>query len=122
MSTLFTLTSILVYSLLAVAVFFFPLLGLHNLLVREKEHLQEQANSRLLAHIQELHQRIDAHNLKEAEAIYHQLISLTSERDVLAKLPTWPWQPGTLNFILTAVLLPIILWIAQQLLGRWAGF
>ncbi len=122
MSWLFTLTSILVYSLLSVAVFFLPLLGLHNLLVREKERLQAETNSRLQAHIQELHQRIDDRKLKEADAMYFQLTSLTSERDILAKLPTWPWQPGTPNLILTAVLLPIILWIIQQVLERWAGF
>lgn len=122
MGWLFTLTSILVYSLLAVAVFFLPLLGLHNLLVREKEHLQAEVDSRLQAHIQFLHSCIDDRQLQDAPAINSHLASLALERDILAKLPTWPWQPGTLNFILTAVLLPIILWITQQFLGRWAGF
>jgi hypothetical protein len=108
--------------LLAVAVFFLPLVGLHNLLVREKENLQAEAHFRLQAHIQFLHSCIDDHQLQDADAINKHMASLALERDVLAKLPTWPWQPGTLNFILTAVLLPIILWITQQFLGRWAGF
>jgi hypothetical protein len=122
MSWLFVLISIVIYSLLAVAVFFIPLLGLHQRLVNEKERLQAEADSRLQTRIQELHQRIDIGQLQDADAIYSHLSSLGLERDILAKLPTWPWQPGTLNLILTAVLLPILLWIIQQVLERWAGF
>jgi hypothetical protein len=121
MSELFTLLTIGIYSLLAMAVFFLPLLGLHQLLLHEKERLQAEADSRLQAHIQELHRRIDAHQLQDADAINYHLTSLALERDVLARLPTWPWQPGTLNLILSAVLLPIILWFIQQLLERWVG-
>jgi hypothetical protein len=110
------------FSLLAVAVFLLPLLGLHQLLLREKERLQAEASSRLQAHIQELHQRIDARQLEDADAINKHMASLALERDILAKLPTWPWQPGTLNLILSAVFLPIVLWFLQQVLERWAGF
>ncbi|HEX6270544.1 MAG TPA: hypothetical protein VFZ43_09930 [Anaerolineales bacterium] len=121
-SWLFMLISMVFFSLLAVAVFFVPLLGLHHLLLREKERLQAEADSRLQAHIRELHRRIDARQLEDADAIHKHLASLALERDILIRLPTWPWQPGTLNIILTAVLLPIILWFLQQLLERWAGF
>ena len=121
-SWLFMLMSIVVYSALAMAVFFLPLLGLHQLLLDEKERLQAEVDGRLQAHIQELHQRIDARQLQDADAINKHMGSLALERDILSKLPTWPWQPGTLNFILTAVLLPFILWFMQRLLERWAGF
>ena len=121
-STLFTFLSTVLFSLLAVAVFLLPLLGLHQLLVREKERLQAEANSRLQAHIQQLHRRIDACQLEDADAVNKHMSSLALEMEILAKLPTWPWQPGTLNLILTAVFLPIILWLLQQLLERWAGF
>lgn len=121
-SWLFTLISTVLFSLLAVAVFFLPLLGLHRMLLHEKERLQAEASSRLQAHIQELHRRIDACQLEDADAINKHMVSLALERDILAKLPTWPWQPGTLNILLTAIFLPIILWFLQQLLERWAGF
>jgi hypothetical protein len=120
-SGLFTVTSMVLFSLLAMAVFFMPLLGLHQLLVREKDRLQAEASSRLQAHIQELHQRIDTHQLEDADAIHKHMASLALERDILARLPTWPWQPGTLNLILTAVFLPILLWLLQQFLARWVG-
>jgi hypothetical protein len=120
-SELFMVSSIVVYSLLALAIFFLPLIGLHQRLLKEKERLQAEANSRLQAHIQELHRRIDARQLKDADAVNFHLTSLALERDILAKLPTWPWQPGTFNLLLTAVLFPIVLWILQQILERWAG-
>ena len=120
--SLFSLMSLVFFSVLAVAVFFFPLLGLHQLLLREKERLQSEADTRLQAHIEELHRRLDTHTLQDADAINRHMNSLSIERDILAKLPTWPWQPGTLNLLLTAVLLPIILWVVQQVLRRWAGF
>ena len=121
-SMLFTLISTVLFSLLAVAVFLLPLLGLHQQLLREKERLQAEASSRLQAHMQELHQRIDDRQLKDADAINKHMASLALERDILARLPTWPWQPGTLNLILSAVFLPIVLWFLQQVLERWAGF
>lgn len=121
-SLLFTLISTVLFSVLAVAAFFLPLLGLHQLLVLEKERLQAEASSRLQAHIQELHRRIDGCQLEDADAINKHMASLGLERDILARLPTWPWQPGTLNVILSAVFLPIILWFLQQLLERWVGF
>lgn len=120
-SWLFMFMSIGIYSLLAVAVFFLPLLGLHQILLREKEQLQAEANTRLKMHIQELHQRIDTRELDNADAMNKHLASLALERDILAKLPTWPWQPGTFNLIVTAVLLPVLLWLIQQLLERWTG-
>lgn len=122
MTWLFTLVSTVVWSLLGAAAFFLPLQGLHQRLGREKERLQAEANSRLQAQIQELHRRLDAHVLEDADAINKQLASLALERDILAKLPTWPWQPGLFNLILSAVLLPTLLWFLLGWLGRWMGF
>jgi hypothetical protein len=109
------------FSLLAVAVFLLPLLGLHRLLLDEKENLLAEVNSRLQAHIQGMHHRLDSGSLEDADAINKYMASLAIERDIIAKLPTWPWQPGSFNLLLTAVLLPFLLWIVQQLLARWAG-
>jgi hypothetical protein len=117
--TVFPIVSMVLYSVLAAASFLLPLQGLHQVLVREKERLQAEASSRLQVHLQELHRRIDGRQLEEADAIHHLTASLTLERDILAKLPTWPWQSGTLNLILTAVLFPILLFVVQQLLQRW---
>jgi hypothetical protein len=43
---------------------------------------------------------------------------LHAEREVLSKLPTWPWRPETLRGFLSAIAAPIFLLIAQLALER----
>lgn len=44
------------------------------------------------------------------------LDSLLLERDTLAKIPTWPWKPGTVAGFSSALLVPVIIWFCQQIL------
>jgi hypothetical protein len=46
------------------------------------------------------------------------LASLLQEREVLSKLPTWPWSTGTLRSLVTAILLPLFLFVVQLLVTR----
>ena len=41
---------------------------------------------------------------------------LIQQRDVLAKLPTWPWSTGTFRGFITAILLPLAIFAIQRLL------
>lgn len=54
-------------------------------------------------------------DLREAVA------ALELQRNVLAKASTWPWQPGTLASFLTALSLPLLVWLAQEVLNRLLG-
>jgi hypothetical protein len=60
--------------------------------------------------------------MSTADALNKTLASLVVERELLAKIPTWPWQPGALTGFLTALLLPIILWLIQRILERMLTF
>jgi hypothetical protein len=42
--------------------------------------------------------------------------SLVAEREVLSKLRTWPWEADTARLVLTAMLLPMLLWLLQRTL------
>lgn len=46
------------------------------------------------------------------------LANLVIERDTLEKISTWPWGRGTLTGFLTALILPILLWIITRILER----
>jgi hypothetical protein len=46
---------------------------------------------------------------------------LETERDMLKRISTWPWQPETLQFLMTALLLPLLLWIIQYVLQQFLG-
>jgi hypothetical protein len=50
---------------------------------------------------------------------HRRLTSLIEEESYLHKIPTWPWEPGTLTAVLTAVFLPLMLVVAQQVVSRY---
>ncbi|MBF8290089.1 MAG: hypothetical protein HW391_1057 [Chloroflexi bacterium] len=42
------------------------------------------------------------------------LASILAQREILAKLPTWPWSAGTLRGFVTAILLPMTIFLVQR--------
>ncbi|MGH2620287.1 MAG: hypothetical protein ACRDHG_06910 [Anaerolineales bacterium] len=36
----------------------------------------------------------------------------------LARIPTWPWNPGTLRGVVATVSLPVAIWLIQFVLQR----
>ena len=109
--------------LLAAVTFVLPLLGMHRRMVEEKGRLESEANRRLEAALAELHRRLDAGDFTEIMSELNSAIeSLEIELDVLAKISTWPWQPGTLRIAISPVLLPVAVWLIQRLLERFGGF
>ncbi|MFQ5811658.1 MAG: hypothetical protein ACE5I2_00460 [Anaerolineae bacterium] len=108
--------------LLAVVTFVLPLLGMHRRMVEEKARLEAEANHRLEAAIAELHRRVDDAEFNDMTELYRAIAGLEIERDVLARISTWPWQPGTLRIMISPVLLPVAVWLIQRLLERFAGW
>ncbi|MEE8357347.1 MAG: hypothetical protein V3R33_08580 [Anaerolineales bacterium] len=43
---------------------------------------------------------------------------LEKEIDAIKAISTWPWQPETLRWLFTALVLPLLMWLAQYFLGR----
>ncbi len=100
--------------LFAVGVFVLPLLGMHQRLAAEKERIQTDADNRLRTIMGELTTAVDARDLPGAEGMQKLLASQLSQRDVLAKLPTWPWSGGTLRGFATTLLLPVVVFLIQR--------
>jgi hypothetical protein len=108
-------------TVLAVVTFAWPLLGIHRLLVKEKERLLEEGSRRLEATIVELHQRVDSAELEGMMDLNMAIASLEMEQQALSRTPTWPWQPETLRLFVTALVLPLVLLVAQIALQFFAG-
>jgi hypothetical protein len=107
---------------LAALTFVLPLLGMHRRMVEEKTRLESEARQRLEAAIAELHRRVDGGGFTEIMSELKSAIeSLEIELDLLGKIPTWPWQPGTLRVALSPLLLPVAVWLIQRFLERVAG-
>ena len=64
------------------------------------------------------HAAIDTDDLTRADGLNKMLASLTAERDMLARHSTWPWQSGTVGAFVTAILVPIGLFLATRVLDR----
>lgn len=102
----------------AVAMFVLPLYGMHRRIVAEKERLQGANGSRLSAVLGELEQDVRTGDLARADGLNKQLASVLAERDLLAKLPTWPWQAATLRAFVSALLLPVLVYVLARAAER----
>ena len=116
-----SMTIVLPITVLALAAFIWPLLGIHRLLEGEKGRLLDECSVRIEAAIAELHRRVDSQGLEGMDDLNKTISSLEIEQNLLEKIPTWPWRPETVRLLITALALPLGLWFIQYLLQRLMG-
>ena len=103
---------------LALAAFLMPLWGGHTQLTAQKRELQTRTERRMKETLQKLDAYLQADDLSEMDQLQKALNNLVIERDVLARLPTWPWRPGTVTGVASAILLPTLLLLIQVVIQR----
>lgn len=103
----------------AVVLFVWPLTGVHHMLEEEKSLEMAAVEQRLKAAVAALYERVDSGQLVGMEEVEKTITSLKTTRDIVDGRPTWPWQPATVRGLAAAVLLPIALWLVQELLQQW---
>ena len=103
---------------LAVLVFILPLGRIHRRLVEEKERINAENDQRLEQAFRTLHRRSDEGDWKDMGDFRHSIASLMDFRHEIKSISTWPWESATLRSFLTALLLPVALWLIQQGLSR----
>ncbi|MEO8470383.1 MAG: hypothetical protein ABI573_12040 [Chloroflexota bacterium] len=104
---------------IAAAAFVLPLRGTHDRIVAEKYRLQGEVGRRLTAVIDDIHAAVDAEDQPRIEARNRALTALVAERDLIAKVPTWPWSTGALTGFVSAILLPVALFLIQRVLSQY---
>lgn len=119
------------FLVLTAAAFFVPLRGLHALLDAERRRLHSDVSARISSTIATLHRAVDEETAgprdadawrvdqNRADALTKTLASLLQERDFVSRLSTWPWDPSTLRAVLSAVALPIVLFLLTRVLERF---
>jgi hypothetical protein len=105
----------------AAACFVLPLWGIHDRLGREKEALLREVEGRLNRLGQEMYRRIDAREFDGTKVVSEALAGVTALRERIARLPTWPWPPQLFRGFLTALLLPVIVYLISRLIGGRIG-
>ena len=120
-----TLAPIPIFALLimqigmALSAFTLPLQIVHHHLVLEKRRLLRENHQRLNNVLVQLHQDLDKNALGEIMEFNSTISALNTERDILIKIPTYPWRSGMLTNFLSISVLPIILFLIQFGIGHW---
>jgi hypothetical protein len=116
-----TLALLIVQLMLAIAAFVLPLRIVNSRLVSEKRRLVAELDQRVKGTLASLHRCLDDKSLAEVAQLNSAIVGLNAERDILTKIPTWPWRAGMFTGFLSIVVLPIVLFILQFVLARWFG-
>lgn len=111
----------MLFQVIAAAVFVVPLFGAHQLLLDDKNRRQQTANAKFEILIKDLHQKVDSGDSTNIDALQKTMALVQLEQTTLDKTPTWPWNPETMRIVISAILVPMLIWLAQRLLGRLGG-
>ncbi len=102
---------------LSVVMFVWPLWGAHVRLVDERDRRIQETQRRIEQVAAKLHDGVGGNDYTGMDGIQKAIAGLTTELTLLERTSTWPWKTTTLRGFLTAVLLPLFLWGAQQALS-----
>ncbi len=109
---------ILQISIIAIVIFIAPLVGIHHLLVEEKEKLLASSARRVEAAIAQFDHRLDSGELNDMTPMKDTLEGLAAKQTFIDNIPTWPWSRETSRLLVTAITLPIILFVIQYVVQR----
>jgi hypothetical protein len=105
-------------TVLALVVFVWPQLGVRRLLAVEKGQMLDDLAKRFEAAIVDLRQGADSREPQGIDDSIKVLTALEIEEKALNKVSTWPWQPETMRYLVTALFLPLVLWLTQFIMRR----
>jgi hypothetical protein len=104
---------------IAVASAVAPLLGVHRRLADQKNRLVGEADAHLQKSIAMLNERVAEGDLAAVDQVSRLIATLMTTRDIQRNIATWPWPPGTVVALVSTLMLPIFLTVAQRLIGLW---
>jgi hypothetical protein len=106
---------------IGVACFVLPLWGIHDRLVHEKELLLRDVEVRVSRLGEEIYRRIDAGQFDGTKVVTDSLAGVTDLRKRIVDIPTWPWRPQVLSGFLSALLLPVAVFLITRALASQLG-
>lgn len=107
-----------VYLLMGVLGFILPLRGIHLRLADKKDQSLAEIGKRLEDAFSRLHKEEATGRLDQVGGIRQLIDAIIREREYISAVPTWPWNPGTIRTFLTALFVPMTIWVVQQVLLR----
>jgi hypothetical protein len=117
-----SLVSVVALTILAIAVFVWPLYGGHRLMEMEKQRVLNEIDLRFEAVAAKLDLQLRDDDYSEIEKLNGTIASLEIRHKRVAAIPTWPWKPETARLVLSAIALPLILTILQLFAAQVLGW
>jgi hypothetical protein len=105
----------------SIVAFVAPLWGIHGRLVRAKEALRLDVERRVNHLAAEMYARIDAGDFAATPALTDTLEGVTKLRERVERLPTWPWPPQLLRGFVSALLLPVVVYLLTRAASSFVG-
>ncbi len=113
---------LIVNTIMAIGTFTIPLVRFHLRLVEEKKRMKALNSENITLTYKRLYEQVRSNKLQDAEKIRHSLASLMDVGQLIEKAPTWPWETRTLRDFVSALTLPLLLWLIQGVLSRFVSF
>ena len=107
------------FTVIALITFLLPQVGIHRLQQDEKDRLLDEAYQRYDALVADLHAVVDKKDYGDLSTLNTAIGMLEKEISTIKGISTWPWQPETVRWLFTALVLPLLMWLLQFLLGRF---
>lgn len=119
MSTVLVPTFVLV--VVAAALFVWPLWGMHRRLAARKASIAGDISSLLKQSVEQATAGAASGVIEDPEKLDKTFSVLRAAQATVVELSTWPWQPSTVRGFVTALLLPIVVYLLQEIAARLAG-
>ena len=109
---------IIIFTIISVSLFLWPLWGIHRIINREKSKVLHEMDFRFEAVALRFNHHLDGGDYDSADRLNGIINSLDIQRKRVSDIPTWPWRSGTTRLILTAIALPLIMMFLQYFILR----
>jgi len=110
-----------IVTLVAIVIFVAPLSAVHGRMRLAKEALLGQIGEDQKRINDRLHVAINHDSLTDIDQLRLAVAALKEQREVLERLPVWPWRGQTIRGLVPALLVPLIVYLSQRLLSMTLG-
>ncbi len=112
----------ILFSGLALASFVLPLRGMHRRLLREKRRYEGVVARQIRQVVLDLERRTGSISEEDVDRLNKTMSLTVTMKETVGRLSTWPWRTETLRGFVSALLLPVVLWLITNALSRLIGF
>jgi hypothetical protein len=105
--------------ILSICVFIFPVLWVRRLIIEKKKNVLSDISAKLLSSFIEHDRLITSGDLSKVGVIATSIDALHKRQEIYKNVSEWPWETRVFREFVGALLIPIILWIAQFYLTKF---